>query len=266
MFQKAVSEASLSIVLQAARYHDMVKATEAATADSNHPDHANHKELHERNYLLMEILTPIVKTYPAEMGKQAVDSGLQVLGGYGFCSEYILQQYYRDIRIFSIYEGTTGIQSLDLLGRKLTMKGGLAAKYLMEEIMETISAASQYDELKPYAQKLQQAGELSGEVLGFLMPFAQRGEFERFLSDASIFMEFFSTIVIGWQWLQMAVAAKKALVTSQLEGRSEDFYENKIYTLRFYFKYEMPKISGLAETIMSDEVLTIKGEHQTILK
>ncbi|MEZ4985883.1 MAG: acyl-CoA dehydrogenase family protein [Saprospiraceae bacterium] len=99
--QKAIYEGSLSLVLQSSYYLDQYTRGSEATR--------------EKYNLLLEILMPVTKTYPSEKGKQAVDNGLQVLGGYGFCSDFVLQQYYRDIRIFSIYEGTTGIQSLDLL-------------------------------------------------------------------------------------------------------------------------------------------------------
>jgi len=74
--------------------------------------------------LLLELLTPIAKTYPAEQGIKSTSHAIQILGGYGFCSDFMPQQYYRDIRIIAIYEGTTGIQSLDLLGRKITQKNG----------------------------------------------------------------------------------------------------------------------------------------------
>ena len=87
------------------------------------------------------MLTPIVKTYPSEMGRVSVSTGLQILGGYGFCLDFPLQQYYRDIRIMALYEGTTGIQSLDLLGRKATAQNGKALMLLMGEIQQTIQDA-----------------------------------------------------------------------------------------------------------------------------
>ena len=248
--QKAVSEGCLSIVMQAAMYYDRYVAAEDPAEK-------------EKNMDLLELLTPIVKTYPAEMGKASIDNGLQILGGYGFCSEYILQQYYRDIRIFSLYEGTTGIQSMDLLGRKVTMKGGRAVKVLAGEIMATIQQAMTYDDLKPYAEKLGNQLQLTQKVLGFLTNFAMKGEYNRFLSDATLFMEFFSTVVIGWQWLQMGVNAKEALVTGNM-NYPEEFYESKIHTLKFYYKYEMPKTAGLAESIMDSEVLTMVGEKELI--
>ncbi len=143
------------------------------------------------------------------------------------------------------------------------MKGGQALHLLMQEIHQTIESASTYDELKPYATTLAQKLGLTQKVLQFLGGFAQKGDFERFLSDATIFMDFFGTIVIAWQWLKMATAAKQALVTGKLE-QTEDFYEGKIHTMKFYFKYEMPKTSAYAETMMSSEVLTIVGEKELI--
>ena len=88
----------------------------------------------------LELMTPVVKTYPAEKGMESVSQGLQVLGGYGFCMDFILQQYYRDIRIISIYEGTTGIQSLDLMGRKMNLGNGKALELLAQEITGSIQS------------------------------------------------------------------------------------------------------------------------------
>ncbi|MFK7908563.1 MAG: acyl-CoA dehydrogenase [Chitinophagales bacterium] len=248
LLQKAIAEGSLSLVLEASIYQDWEKVK---------PEEA------EKYHLLLEMLTPIVKTYPAEKAQESTKNGLQILGGYGFCSEFVLQQYARDIRIYSLYEGTTGIQSQDLLGRKVMMKGGQAFHLLMKEMQDTIEAASTYDELKPYAAKLTQKLGLTQKVLKFLGAFAQAGNFERFLSDATLFMDFFGTITIGWQWLKMATAAKQALVTGKME-QTTDFYESKIHTMKFFYKYEMAKTSALADIMMDEEVLTIVGEKELI--
>ena len=248
LLQKAIAEASLSIVLQGAIYADKMKSAE---------DPAEKEKWH----LLLEMMTPMVKTYPAEKGMESVSNGVQVLGGYGFCTEYILQQYLRDIRIFPIYEGTTGIQSLDLLGRKMVMKGGKSAHLLGQEIGATYQAAMTYDELKPYAKTLGANLQKIAEVMDFLKGFAEKGDFERFVSDATIFMEFMSTIVAGWQWLKMATNAKQALVTGD-KTYDETFYESKIHTMKFFYKYEMKRTAGLADILMDEEVLTIaKGEE-----
>jgi butyryl-CoA dehydrogenase len=190
------------------------------------------------------------------MGLQSVSNGLQVLGGYGYCTDFILQQYYRDIRIFSIYEGTTGIQSLDLLGRKMTMNEGKGIQLLAVEIRKSIQKASEYGELAAYAKKLEASLKLSQEVLQFLLGFAKKGEYERFLSDATVFMEFFGTIVVGWLWLDMATKAQNALAAGDTKFSAE-FYQSKLHTMKFYFKYELPKTKALAEVLMDEEALTM---------
>ncbi len=245
LLQKSVVEASLSLILECSKAADLHRVTEGEEAEKNH--------------MLLEFLTPIVKTYPSEMGITSVSNGLQILGGYGFTSDFPLQQYYRDIRICALYEGTTGIQSMDLLGRKVTLKNGQALQVLMGEMQETLKEASTFDDLKPYIKQFSDKLALTEKVLGHLMPHAMKGEYERYLMDASLFMELTSTIIIGWQWIKMATKAKEALVSGQTTF-DEEFYESKIHTMKFYFKYEIPKVTGLAESIMNDEVLTILEE------
>ena len=246
LLQKVISEGSLSLVLLSSKYHDL---------SQTHSD----PDERERYRNLLEMLTPIAKTYPSEMGLISVSNGLQVLGGYGFCSDFILQQYYRDIRIFSIYEGTTGIQSLDLLGRKITMNNGKGLQLLSAEIMNSIKAASEYEDLRPYARKLQSTLSLAQEVVHFLTDFAKKGDYERFLSDATVFMEFFGNIVVGWLWLDIAIKAQNAMVLTDTKYSSV-FYESKISAMKFYFKYEIPKTRALAEVLMDKEVLTTSVE------
>ncbi|MDT0539266.1 acyl-CoA dehydrogenase [Croceitalea sp. P059] len=248
LLQKVIAEGSLSLVLLTSKYHDF----------SNSLSDENEREKYR---LLLEILTPIVKTYPSEMGKLGVDNGVQVLGGYGFCSDYILQQYLRDIRISAIYEGTTGIQSQDLLGRKITMDNGKALQLLSEEIVKTIKVCSSYKSLAPNAQKLGLKLELAQQVIQSLMAYAMKGDYERFLADASPFMEFFSTILLGWLWLDMGKEAQEALNDGNQEYSSA-FYESKLHSMRFFFKYELPKTSGLAEILMDKESLTIGSDNK----
>jgi len=249
LLQKAIYEGSLSLTLQASLYHDLASAGKG--------------EEQEKYHLLLELLTPIAKTYPSEKGREAVDNGLQVLGGYGYCSDFVLQQHLRDIRIMAIYEGTTGIQSLDLLGRKVMMKEGKALELLVEEMKETIGAAATYDDLKPYAQQLGAYLKEAKSMIDFLVPFAMKGQFERFLSDATLFMEYMGTLVIAWQWLKMGTAARQALLTGNTPCGA-DFYESKIHCMKFFFKYELLKISGLAKIITHPEVLTLLEEKDVI--
>ena len=249
--QKAILEGSLSLITQASYYLD--REIVATT-----------KEEKIKYNSLLEILTPMVKTYPSEMGRQAVSNGLQILGGMGFSSEHILQQYYRDIRIMAIYEGTTGIQSIDLLGRKITMHNGAALKLLMEEIQQDIKAAMEHEGLRVYAQQLVEKLKLNQKVLGFLLPFAVGGDYERFLSDATIYMELLGNIVIAWQWLKIGTKASE-LVANSSTKYNQDFLNSKLQTLKYFFKYELPKTESAALIIMDQDVMTIKETEKEYL-
>ncbi len=249
--QKAVTEGSLALVMLTSKYHDLSKVAET-------------EEEREKYHDLLEILTPITKTYPSEMGQTSISNGLQILGGYGFCTDFPLEQYYRDIRITSLYEGTTGIQSLDLLGRKVVMKNGQAMKLLTKEVIETIKAASNYDALQPYANQLKDASkELEGTLM-HLLQYAMKGQNERYIADATIFMEYMSNVVMAWQWLNMATVAKTALLTDQL-NYDQSFYVSKIDTMKYFFKYELSKNKGLQDILMNPESITIVEDNAVLV-
>ncbi|MGB0255989.1 MAG: acyl-CoA dehydrogenase [Flavobacteriaceae bacterium] len=250
LLQKAMVEGSMNLVFRAARYHDLEH-----TATDKNEKHKYHN--------LLEMIIPVVKTYPSEAGIYSINNGLQVLGGYGFCTDYILQQYYRDIRICAIYEGTTGIQSQDLLGRKMMLNNGEGAQLLMAEINETLEAALQTPGLENWAKQLGEQLQQTQQVLEHLVPFAMKGDYERFLADASIFMEFFSLIIIGWSWLEIGVASKRALITGDTSHEA-DFYESKLEALEYFFVYELPKTKGHAEILMHSSSVTIKKEKEYI--
>ena len=248
--QKSIVEGTMSLVILAAKYYDLI---ETATSPKEK----------EKYHLLLEMIIPIVKTYPSEAGIDAVNAGLQTLGGYGFCEDYILQQYYRDIRIFSIYEGTTGIQSQDLLGRKVTMDNGKALELLSGEITKTIQAAIQIEQLEAFAETLGQKLILTQRVLTHLMPYAKKGDYERFLADASIFMEFLSLILMSWTWLEIALNASSALENKGFY--SKVFYESKLHATNYYYTYELPKTIGLAEILLNSETITVKKDKEPII-
>ena len=245
LLQKAINEASLSLLFETAKLVDLAHVEEGDAANNHH--------------LLLELLTPIAKTFPSEKGQEAINNGLQIFGGYGFCMDFPLQQYYRDVRIMSLYEGTTGIQSLDLLGRKVTMQNGAALHLLMEKITEVTSEASNHEELKPYSDKLMKAVGYVQRALEHLLPMAMKGDYESFLADATEFMKMTSNIVAAYQWLKMATRAKHALVTGDTKYKSS-FYENKIHTMKFYFKYELPHARASLDILLNKEELTIVKE------
>jgi alkylation response protein AidB-like acyl-CoA dehydrogenase len=230
LFQRAVVEGSLALIFQCAQYTDLARVTAG-----------DEKEKHE---LLLDLLTPVAKSYPAEMGILSVSQGLQCLGGYGYCDEFPLEQYYRDVRIHPIHEGTTGIQGMDLLGRKVIMQNGKALFLYLAELEKAIAAGRAIPDCALQAEALAQATETLKEVTASLTGLAMKGEIELFLADATLYLELFGIIAVAWQWLLQAVTAAKALATEP--ATDADFYRGKIHTCRYFFAYELPKISGLA--------------------
>jgi alkylation response protein AidB-like acyl-CoA dehydrogenase len=209
---------------------------------------AENEEARHRSWLLLELLTPVLKAYATEQGIRAVSLGLQVLGGYGYTMDFPLQQYHRDIRIMAIYEGTTGIQSLDLLGRKVLMEDGKPLQLLVAEMQQTIKTAKADAALAPYAGTLEKEISRLSAVTRHLLGFAQKGDIERFTADATVYMEMASNVVIAWQWLHMACTAQAKKAEN---GRFDAaFYDSYVEGLRFYFRYELPHAAANAETLM----------------
>ena len=241
LFQRAIVEGSLALLLDCSMHSDLV--------------HAGGDAEREKHALLLDILTPIAKSYPSEMGIHSVSQGLQCLGGYGYCEEFPLEQYYRDVRIHAIHEGTTGIQGMDLLGRKVVMKGGKAVFLYLGEVAATIAAAREHDELAAMAGQLDAGLDRLKAVTQHLTGFAMKGEVDMFLADATLYLELFGIITIAWQWLKQAIAA---LAGQARAGVDEAFYARKLHTCRFFFAYELPKSEGLATRLLAGDGLTLK--------
>lgn len=248
--QKAIVEGSLSLIVQCSRYNDLLRVTEG--------------EEQMRYHMLLEMLTPIVKTYPCEAGIQSVSNGLQVLGGYGFLEDYALEQYYRDIRIMPIYEGTTGIQSQDLLGRKVMMNEGASLQLLLDEIKVEIDRALQIPSLKAHAETLQKELQRTGQVIQHLSKVAMMGDKARFLADANLFMELFSLVVVAWQWLKQGNVAAHRLAEAEGDGE-KNFLESKLHTLSFFYAYELVKTKSLAARLLDERVLTLPESDRELL-
>ncbi len=243
LFQKAIVEGSQSLLLQCAYYHDMEKVTEG--------------EEHENYNLLLELLTPVAKSYPSEMGILSTSAAIQILGGYGFCEEFPVEQYYRDTRIHPIHEGTTGIQAMDLLGRKVTIKKGKAFTLYLEELNKTIKMAEAIPSLAAATAELKRAAEILQKVTGHLIGIAMKGNAELFLADATLYLEFFGIIAISWQWLLQAVKAEQAL-QGNVSTDDTVFYTGKIYGMQYFFGYELPKIEGLSKRLTTGDGLTVE--------
>ncbi len=243
LFQRSITEGSLALLTQCGKYADLTIALAG--------------EEKAKNELLLDLLTPVAKSYPSEMGLLSISAGLQCLGGSGYCDDYPLEQYYRDARIHPIHEGTTGIHGLDLLGRKVMMRDGKAYKLYLEEVQGTIRGAEKIEELESYAQKLKESLEVLQKVTIHLMDVEKKETPEIFLADATLYLEFFGIICVAWQWLVQATAVAKALRNSP-SGAEANFYNGKFFAFRYFFEYELPKIQGLAERLMNTDGLTVE--------
>jgi len=243
LFQKACVEGALSLLLQCSRYVDMQMVTD-------------HDEK-EKYRLLLEILTPVAKTYPSENGLITISNGLQTFGGSGYCDDYPLEQYYREARIHPIHEGTTGIHGIDLLGRKVIMNDGLAYRLYLAEVEEDIRRSQEFPELRGFSKKLEKTLEKLKEVTRHLKSMAQEKGLEHFLADATLYLEFFGIITIAWQWLVQGTAVQKALQGDYKEADVR-FYQGKLCALRYFFAYELPKTVGMAERLMDEDFTTVE--------
>ncbi len=241
LFQKAVMEGSLSLATQVSLYQDLVTVGE------------NRAE----NELLVDFLIPILKTYPSEMGVLATSAAIQILGGYGFCGDFPVEQYYRDIRIDPIHEGTTLVHGQDILNRKVSMKQGKAFELFVNEVEKTMAAAKECSELAKQLSALEKAVQLMKDLTADLLARKERLSREEFLADSVLYLEFMGLIAIAWQWIKMMHAAIAAL-NDQVSDQDKYFYQGKIYTGRYFFDYELIKIDSLAARLNSDDKVTVE--------
>lgn len=246
LFQKSAVEGSLSLLLQCGLWADLAKVAGGETK--------------ERAELLLDLLTPIAKSYPSEMCCQTTSAAVQILGGAGYTTDFPLEQYYREARIHPIHEGTTGIHGLDLLGRKVTLKGGKGVQYLTEEILETIDAAKSVSTLSVLAIKLEEAWQQLQKVTTHLFTLSSQNT-EAFLADATLYLELFGITTIAWQWLKQATKAEHGL-ESAIAEHEQNFYQGKIATAHYFFEYELTKTQSLSERLLSNDHITIEMQKE----
>jgi len=202
------------------------------------------KDQCQRIDLLLDLLTPICKSWPSEYCLEANKLAIQVLGGYGYTREYPVERLYRDNRLNHIHEGTWGIQGLDILGRKVRMHGGAAVSILRQEIQETIDSAISYPELVSFCEQLKTFMSLVEDTIDAV---SKADDPSLALANATIFLDAIGHLVIAWMWLKQAVAA---LEGKQKENTADEaFYEGKISAMKFFFNYELPKIKPNLELV-----------------
>ena len=193
---------------------------------------------------VLDILTPIAKSWPSQWCVEANNLAIQVHGGYGYTREYDVEQHYRDNRLNPIHEGTHGIQSLDLLGRKVTQNGGAGLAALGERIAATVSAAAGV------------APDLGGQLdaawqrlVGVTGAMFASGDVEAAMANSAVYLEAFGHIVVAWIWLEQVLAAS---------GRDGDFYDGKRQAARYFFHYELPKTAPQLDLLESLDRTTLE--------
>lgn len=247
LFQRAIVEGSLSLIVYCSKLIDLI--------------HAGPVEEREGHELLLDFLTPIAKSYPSEMGILSASAGLQCLGGYGYCDEFPLEQYYRDARIHPIHEGTTGIQGLDLLGRKVTMQNGAAYRAFLAAVEGALGEAADVEMLGEACAALRDAVDLLKAVTEALLKAAASGETEAFLADATLYLELTSLVAIGWHWVLQGTVAERALAAAPASP-DRHFYLGKRDAYTYFIRYELPKIHGLAARLKQCDGFTARVDSR----
>lgn len=196
-------------------------------------DHEGHTE----STALLELLTPVTKTFASEYGLKANDLAIQVHGGYGYTRDFDVEQLYRDNRLNPIHEGTTGIQASDLLGRKI-LRDGSGLVVLANRIAATCEKAEQNTELADAAKALRRALADVDDTIAVLKALPAG----RQLDNAAAFQTAFGLVVVGWIWLDQANAAASLPATSP---QNDKLRRSKIATCRYFFEWELPQVGPL---------------------
>jgi butyryl-CoA dehydrogenase len=235
--QKAIVEGGLALLATTAYQADLAAHAEDAT--SRH-----------RASLLLDLLTPVAKSFPAEWGFESNALAMQVHGGYGYTSEYLPEAWLRDQKLNSIHEGTTGIQGIDLLGRKAMAEGGAALGVLADEVATVVERARATGLEAAWCDRLGQAMASLVEVTQHLGAKGMAGDVEGMLLHSADYLGLVCVVTIGWQWLLQAAVAREAL--NKGPGSTE-FYQGKLAAAQYWLSTELPRAQLFAELCRSGE-------------
>ena len=220
--QKSYCEGALALELYCARLVD--------------EDHTGQPDAAAQARLLLEVLTPIAKSWPSEWCLEANSLAIQIHGGYGYTRDFPVEQYWRDNRLNMIHEGTHGIQAMDLLGRKVRIDNGRALELLSSRITGTAAGALALAALAPHARDLEQAWAHVRSATDAAWASANPGEA---LANAVPYLQAFGHVVLAWIWLDVAVAALKSD-----PGAARPATVGMLAATRYFFHYELPKIGA----------------------
>ena len=217
--------------------------------------HGEPEETRQTESKRLALLTPIVKAWMTDLGVEMTSLGIQVFGGMGYVEETGAAQFYRDARIAPIYEGTNGIQAIDLVLRKLPVDNGGVVEALITEMTEVLDRMSEHDDLAVFRDELTTAIQGLADTSSWLGARLAAGEIDDALAGATPYLTQFGTVLGGWLMAVSAVAAK--------EGPAEltqEFLEQKVITARFYGEHLLPRANGLIEAIKAGNGLLASAD------
>jgi butyryl-CoA dehydrogenase len=234
--QKASAIGGLVLIARVSYYADLAM-------------HASDPAERDRAGLLLDLLTPVAKSFPAERGFEANALAVQVHGGYGYSSEYLPEAWLRDQKLNSIHEGTTGIQALDLLGRRAVARGGAGLAALAAEIAATCARARTAGVEAAWIAEVERAVSVIAGLTAELAGRGLAGSAEAMVLHATDYLDLFATTVIAWQWLDLAAIAHEALARPLPRGRASrdaGYYRAKLAAAQYWIRTELPRIDHLA--------------------
>ncbi len=229
--QKSYCEGALALELYCARLVDELHTGEADAA--------------AQAGTLLELLTPIAKSWPSEWCLEANSLAIQVHGGYGYTRDFPVEQYWRDNRLNMIHEGTHGIQALDLLGRKVVMHEGRALALLTERMQTTLARAAGDADLSEHTAALGAAIQRIGVATSAAWA---TGEPEEALANATPYLQAFGHVVIAWIWLDVALCVQQQLRSKRAASAAS---RGQLSACRYFFRYELPRIEAWLGVVQS---------------
>ncbi|MDO6775681.1 acyl-CoA dehydrogenase [Shewanella sp. 3_MG-2023] len=237
--QKAIAEGALSLVLYGTQLSDDEKT--APTIEQRQYAHT-----------LLDFLTPIIKTWPSEYGPKANSYAIQVMGGHGYINEHPVEMFYRDNRLNPIHEGTTGIQSLDLMTRKVPMNKMQGYIATLDEITKIIAVAKKHPNLKVFSSQLSDAVRLLKITTDSVLTAMSTENIDLALANSVKYLELFGHIIIAWLWLKQAIVATEAL-SKKPHQADENFYQGKLQAQQYFYRFELPKIEHWSTILLTSD-------------
>jgi butyryl-CoA dehydrogenase len=232
--QKAITEGGLMLIAYASLAQDLA-------------EHADTPETRRESRLLLELLAPVAKSFPAEKGFESNSLAIQVHGGYGYSSEYLVEAWLRDQKLNSLHEGTTGVQSIDLLGRKVSLEAGAAFSIFLRELGRTLEQAERAGVDRSWCEAVKRAAETTASVTEYL---AGLGSPDATLLHSADYLDLFGTLVVAWMWLKASTASQRALARGATDP---EFYEGELCAAQYWIRTEVPRIEVLAGLCRSAE-------------